>query len=192
MSPGQFLADITRAKSLLEDIVGQKVDGYRAPGFSVTAETPWFFEKLVEAGYRYSSSIFPASREHGGFRGFRAEPCIVETTAGDIVEIPIPLASLLSRKMCFFGGGYLRLFPYSLIHRMTRKVLAQGQPVVFYIHPREIDPDHPRLAMPLTRRIKSYIGLRSTEGKLRSLLRDFTFVPFNRLVPGTQAHESGH
>jgi polysaccharide deacetylase family protein (PEP-CTERM system associated) len=186
MSPDQFAHDIQRAKALLEDMAGRPVVGYRAPGFSVTEQTPWFFEKLIEAGYRYSSSIFPSTREHGGYRGFTPDPCIVETDSGKICEVPISLAALGSRRICFFGGGYLRLFPYPLIRRMTRQVLSEARPVVFYIHPREVDPAHPRLSMPLVRRIKSYIGLRSTEGKLRRLLREFTFLPFNRLIPEAQ------
>jgi polysaccharide deacetylase family protein (PEP-CTERM system associated) len=182
MSPEPFLADIRRAKALLEDLAGRPVDGYRAPGFSVTAQTPWFFEQLARAGYRYSSSIFPTTRLHGGFAGFSPKPCKIETASGSIYEIPISLARIFRRRMCFFGGGYLRLFPYYLIRAMARQVLAERRPVVFYIHPREIDPHHPRLSMPLTRRIKSYIGLHSTEGKLRALFQDFTFVPFNKLL----------
>jgi polysaccharide deacetylase family protein (PEP-CTERM system associated) len=182
LTPERFLADVSRAKKLLEDQAGRPVTGYRAPGFSVTGDTPWFFEKLARAGYAYSSSVFPATRGHGGMASFTPDPCVVETPSGPIREVPITVAPMLGKSMCFFGGGYLRLFPYALIRRMAEEVIAAGRPVVFYIHPREIDPKHPRLAMPLARRFKTYIGLRSTRGKLENLLRDFSFTPFNQLL----------
>lgn len=182
LSPEHFLADVSQAKDLLEQLVGVPVHGYRAPGFSVTAQTPWFFDKLAQAGYRYDSSVFPATRQHGGLEGFELAPSIVETKHGQILEMPISVAKLLGKQMCFFGGGYLRLFPYVLIRNMARQVLGEGRPVVFYIHPREIDAGHPRLAMPFARRIKTYIGLRSTEAKLKRLLGDFNFVPFAKLL----------
>lgn len=184
MSPDAFLADALKAKRLLEDIAGRPVHGYRAPGFSVTADTPWFFEKLAEAGYEYSSSVFPASRQHGGMSTFSTAPCVVETPAGSVTEFPIAVAKILGRPMCFFGGGYLRLFPYPLIRRMARQVLDDGRPLVFYVHPREIDPTHPRLAMSLSRRFKTYVGLHTTAAKLNHIFRDFSFFPFADLLRG--------
>ena len=114
--------------------------------------------------------------------GFTPDPCIVETAAGSIREVPITVASMLGKPMCFFGGGYLRLFPYALIRRMAAKVIRQKRPVVFYIHPREIDPGHPRLAMSVARRFKTYVGLKGTHSKLQKVLRDFSFTPFNQLL----------
>jgi hypothetical protein len=75
--------------------------------------------------------------------------------------------------MCFFGGGYLRLFPYCIIRHMGRRLMASGAPLMFYIHPREIDPKHPRMPMPYTRRFKSYVNLHTTETKIRHIVRDF-------------------
>ena len=80
--------------------------------------------------------------------------------------------------MYFFGGGYLRLFPYSLIRRMSRRVIAEDRPVIFYVHPREIEPNHPRIRMNPFRHFKSYVGLRSTESKLCRLLQDFPMTTF--------------
>jgi polysaccharide deacetylase family protein (PEP-CTERM system associated) len=180
----QFLADVIRARKLLEDLSGGPVAGYRAPGFSVTEKTPWFFERLAEAGYRYDSSVFPASRGHGGFASFGIGPCIVDTKHGPIVEIPVSVARFLGARVCFFGGGYLRLFPYTLVRRMAAQVLAEGRPVVFYVHPREIDPGHPRLEMPLGRRFRSYVGLKRARRKIDNVLRDFSFQPFSTLLQG--------
>ncbi|UCE86575.1 MAG: polysaccharide deacetylase family protein [Deltaproteobacteria bacterium] len=182
MTPEAFYQDARRARELLEKIVGRPVAGYRAPGFSVTEQTPWFFQKLHEAGYRYSSSVFPAARGHGGLRANRLEPYAVACDGAAITEVPITVRRVLGKRICFFGGGYLRLFPYRVIRDMTRSLLAEGRPVVFYVHPREIDPDQPRLAMGPARRFKSYVNLRTTEDKLRRLLDEFEFTTFERYL----------
>jgi polysaccharide deacetylase family protein (PEP-CTERM system associated) len=179
MTPQEFLEDASKSKSILEDITGEPVLGYRGPGFSVTKDTPWFFEKIVEAGYRYDSSVFPAPRQHGGLRIGKYSPHMI---AGKLMEFPITVASVLGQRFCFFGGGYLRLFPYSVIRQMCRKVLSEDRPVVFYVHPREIDPTHPRLQLSATRAFKSYVNLHSTEPKIRKILDDFEVTTFSNFI----------
>jgi polysaccharide deacetylase family protein (PEP-CTERM system associated) len=176
----EFYEDVRRARLLLEDVAGVPVQGYRAPGFSTTAETPWFFDALAEAGYQYDSSVFPAVRGHGGMRDARRDPYVVEESG--IVEVPVSVTEFAGLTTCFFGGGYLRLFPYWLIKSKVNEVLAEGRPVVFYIHPREIDPQHPRLPMGASRRFRSYVNLKSTERKVRSLLRDFPVSTFQKVI----------
>jgi polysaccharide deacetylase family protein (PEP-CTERM system associated) len=179
-SRDEFSEDIRRARLVLEDIVGVPVVGYRAPGFSSTADTPWFFDALAEEGYQYDSSIFPAHRTHGGIPDGRRDPYRVNGEG--ILEMPVTVADFLGRGMCFFGGGYLRFFPYWLIHRKVNEVLAEGRPVVFYIHPREIDPTHPRLPMKPSRAFKSYVNLESTEPKIRRILQDFPVTTFQQVI----------
>jgi polysaccharide deacetylase family protein (PEP-CTERM system associated) len=181
----EFLNDVRRARLLLEDVASTKVIGYRAPGFSTTEDTPWFFDALIEAGYEYDSSVFPASRGHGGIRTARRDPHRVGQD-DSLVEMPITVADLLGKPMCFFGGGYLRLFPYWLIQRQAMKVLSEGRPVVFYIHPREIDPDHPRIPMSRKRQFKSYVNLESTEKKIRRILSDFPVTTFQQTINNKQ------
>lgn len=179
MTPQAFLDDARRSKEILEGIAGRSVGGYRAPGFSVTAETPWFFDKLREAGYRYDSSVFPAPRQHGGLSTNKYSPHLI---ADRLMEFPITVADVLGKRFCFFGGGYLRLFPYPVVRHMCRKVLAENRPVVFYIHPREIDPGHPRLSLGLTRTFKSYVNLKTTEPKLRHILEEFQVTTFAEFI----------
>jgi polysaccharide deacetylase family protein (PEP-CTERM system associated) len=180
-TPSEFYTDVRRTKDFLEGITGRAVLGYRAPGFSVTKDTPWFFAKLAEAGYRYDSSVFPAPRQHGGMAA-PLGPYVLDTPSGPIIEVPVTVARVLGRPLCFFGGGYLRLFPYALTQRMGRNVLREGRPVVFYVHPREIDPSHPRLPMGPARRFKSYVNLRTTEPKVRRILRDFRITTFEHYI----------
>jgi polysaccharide deacetylase family protein (PEP-CTERM system associated) len=176
-----FYEDVRHARLLLEDIAGVPVTGYRAPGFSTTEDTPWFFDTLAEAGYRYDSSVFPAARGHGGMRAGRRDPHRIGNGDG-ILELPITVANCMGKPMCFFGGGYLRLFPYWLVRKMARQVLAEGRPVVFYIHPREIDPGHPRLPMNRKRQFKTYVNLDTTERKVRQVLRDFPVTTFQNVI----------
>jgi polysaccharide deacetylase family protein (PEP-CTERM system associated) len=180
--PDEFREDALKARLLLEDILGRPVKGYRAPGFSVTADTAWFFEELVRAGYEYDSSVFPAARGHGGLKLDRYGPYRVQTPSGPLREFPVTVAEVWGKPLCFFGGGYLRLFPYPLVRLMARRVLNEGRPVVFYAHPREIDPDQPRLAMNYKRRFKSYVGLRGMAGKIRRILQDYPVTSFARFM----------
>src|SRR5579864_6820075 len=185
----EFHEDVRRARLLLEDVAGVPVNGYRAPGFSTTTETPWFFEALAEAGYQYDSSVFPAPRGHGGIRDGKRAP--YQADAG-ILELPITVADFAGRPMCFFGGGYLRLFPYALIRKKAQEVLAEGRPVVFYIHPREIDPKHPRLPMKSTRKFKCYINLAGTEAKVRRVLQDFPVTTFQQAINNSPIAVKSH
>ena len=182
MTPKEFLEDLLLAKAILEQIVGRPTLGYRAAGFSVRRDIPWFFEKVVEAGYQYDSSVFPAPRAHGGMKIEKLGPHVVHTTSGRLLEFPITVKELLGRRICVFGGGYLRLAPYPLIRVMTHRVLEEGRPVLFYIHPREIDPTHPRLKMGWSRRFRSYVNLRTAERKIRRLAGSFRFTTYQDFI----------
>lgn len=178
MTPEEFRKDALVSRRLLEDLSGAAVRGYRAAGFSTTEAAPWFFDELIAAGYAYDSSIFPARRGHGGWDASPMGPYTTVANAGEIAEFPISLASVLGKRMCFSGGGYLRLFPYRVISQMAARIESAGRPVIFYIHPREIDPQHQRLQMSAYRRFKSYVNLDSTERKVRRILEEFSCGTF--------------
>lgn len=178
----RFSDDIRKAREIIERAGGKVVKGYRCPGFSVTDATPWFFDRVREAGYLYDSSVWPGARGHGGLPGAKATPHIITTGHGDLVEFPISMARTLGRPMYFFGGGYLRFFPYALIRSKVKQVLAEDRPVIFYLHPREIDPQQPRLPMNAKRRFMTYTGLHTTERKMDALFKDFRFNTFEALL----------
>jgi len=186
MTEQVFFQDAVKSKDILEKIISCPVLGYRSPGFSVTEDTPWFFDKLIEAGYRYDSSIFPASRGHGGLITDHYAPYTIFHNSKQIIEFPISVTKVLGKSLCFFGGGYLRLFPYFVIRKMIVKILREGRPVVFFIHPREIDSKHPRLPMGVERRFKSYINLKSTKGKLIKIFDEFEITTFERFITDNQ------
>jgi polysaccharide deacetylase family protein (PEP-CTERM system associated) len=181
-----FSQDIKRAKSILEDAIGDRVCGYRAPGFSITRETPWAFDCIAEAGYEYDASVFPGSHGHGGISGAQIGPHRIESRNGPLLEFPVSVVDLPFTRMCFFGGGYLRLFPYRMISAMSRIVSRTGRPVIYYLHPREIDPDHPRLVMSMKRRFKSYVNLKTTMPKLERLLANERLSSFRDWIEANE------
>jgi len=179
-----FYEDLVRSRKILEDITGEPVAGFRAPGFCVRKDSQWLFDVVVQAGYQYVASGFPARHGHGGFLLTPPEPHIIETPDGVLVEVPTTTVRMFNRRVCLFGGGYLRLSPLPLIRWGIRKVHECGQPLVVYVHPREIDPDHPRLPLGRWRRFKCYTNLRSTMPKLRWLCENYRFTTMGSVVAG--------
>jgi len=176
-TPGEFRADIRRAKALLEDITGEPVLGYRAPAFSIGRAEAWAYDILLEEGFRYDSSIYPILHDRYGDRTAPRFPYEV-WRKGDrkLVEFPIGTTRLLGVNLPIGGGGYFRLFPLALTRAGIKRVNAhEKQPVMFYFHPWELDPGQPRPPMPWRHRVRHYVGLRREEAKLFRLLRDFRF-----------------
>jgi len=182
MTEKELYDDAVTSKKILEDMTGKEVSGFRAAGFSLTESTPWFLETLARAGYSYDSSLFPTARTHGGIKAGRIEPYHIITQHGSITEFPISVISILGKRLSFFGGGYLRLYPYGFIHKMAVNVLQENRPVIFYLHPRDIDPDQPRLPLSFYRRYKSYVNLSRTKAKVEKLLEQFEWTTMTEYV----------
>ncbi len=177
-----FLSDILRSKKILEDITGQEVMGFRCPGFAVREESRWVLDAVAEAGFRYDASVFPAHHGHGGLRSTVPGPHYVLTTHGPLIEIPASTIPFWGHRYCLFGGGHLRISPLALIRWGIRRLHGAGQPLVVYVHPREIDPHHPRLPLSPVRRFKCYVRLRSTMPKLAWLCTHYAFTTMRDLA----------
>ncbi len=171
-----FEEDIVRAKEILEDLTGTEVIGFRSAGFCVRQDSLWVLDSVAKAGYRYDASVFPARHGHGGLDRTAPGPHLIDTAYGPLVEIPASTVEVLGHRVCLFGGGHLRLSPVPLIRWGVRQLHREGLPLVVYVHPREIDPDHPRLPLPLVRRFKCYVNLRTTLPKLKWLLSEYPFT----------------
>ena len=176
-TPEEFRDDIARSVAVIQGLSGVKPVGYRIPGFSLTPRVPWVFETLIEAGFRYDSSLVPGYRFHGGWVGSPYLPHKVRIKSGlEISEFPISTLGLGRKRIPFLGGGYLRALPLTFSACGLAFLNAHGIPGVLYIHPRDFDPWQPRLRMPLLRHVASYTGLRSCQPKLRFLLSRFHFT----------------
>ncbi len=169
MGPHRFLDDLGRASQVLGDITGEMPQGFRAPSFSVRrGMLSWFYDALELFRFAYSSSIFPGQTFLYGVPGFPAEPHQPEVDGRrwPLFEFPVPVVKLAGKQM----GLYLRLFSAGMIRRRIERDNRAGRPVVLYVHPREIDPDQPRLPLPPLQRLIHYWGIRGSEQKLRRLL----------------------
>lgn len=173
----EFGDDIRRAKAVLEDIIGEPVIGYRAPNFSIGPEQAWAYDVLLEEGFRYDSSVYPILHDrYGDTTAPRFPHEVRRNRHGALVQVPIGTARVGGINLPLGGGGYFRLLPSVLFRSGIRLVnRRERQPVVFYFHPWELDPDQPRPAMPWRHRFRHYVGMRAEEAKLSRLLRE---VPF--------------
>jgi polysaccharide deacetylase family protein (PEP-CTERM system associated) len=171
-----FAEDLATSRKILEDVSGLPVRGFRAPGGSITPATAWALDAIAEAGFAYDASLNPGHSSHGGFPTPYLGPHRLRCASGTLDEIPWTTVGLGGRRVPFAGGGYLRLFPTRWIQACVGAEHRAGRPVTIYVHPREIDPDQPRMALPWKRRFKYYVGLRGTAAKLRALLGAHRFA----------------
>jgi polysaccharide deacetylase family protein (PEP-CTERM system associated) len=182
MGPDRFRSETQRAMNCISDITGRPTTAYRAAYFSVTNASLWALEILASLGFRYDSSIFPVRNWRYGIPDFEARPRRLETPSGPIFEFPISVRRVLGRNLPASGGAYFRIFPYALTHANIAALERAGRPVVFYLHPWELDPAHPRVKFHWKARLTHYVNLRSTRPKLSALLRDFDFGPLGDVL----------
>jgi polysaccharide deacetylase family protein (PEP-CTERM system associated) len=186
MTPGEFRADIGRAKQRLEDITGESVIGYRAPNFSIRTDQTWAYEILMEEGFRYDSSTYPILHDRYGRPSAPRFPyAIWRSGFAWLTEFPIGTARIFGMNLPIGGGGYFRLSPFELVRRGIDRVNAcERQPVMFYFHPWELDPDQPRPPMAWRHRFRHYVGLENEAIKLSLLLGQFKFGTARDVLEG--------
>lgn len=174
-SKEDFREDVRKSKILIEDIVGKPVLGYRAPSWSITENSLWALDILTEEGFKYDSSIFPFKNFLYGIPGAPRFPYISKIYAPDsnLLEIPPSTIHIPGMNIPFSGGFYFRVCPYWVIQSFTQMINRSNQKVVFYLHPREIDPYQPHLKLKLRDRLIHYYGINSCAGKLNKLLSKF-------------------
>ena len=179
-SRDDFHRDVKGARKQLEDIAGVHVRGYRAPSFSIGHANLWAFDCLVEAGYAYSSSIYPVRHDHYGMPD---APRFAHRVQNGLLELPITTTRVMARNLPAGGGGFFRLLPYRAskwaIDRVNR---IDRQPAIFYFHPWEIDPHQPRIrGLGAKTRFRHYLNLDRTESRLNRLLFDFRWDRIDRV-----------
>jgi len=186
LTPEQFREDITRAKRILEDLGGVAVRGYRAPSFSINRSNWWAVEELQNAGYVYSSSIYPVKHDHYGMPD---APRFAHRPHGEhgILELPPTTLPLMGRNLPAAGGGWFRLLPYSVSRWMLQRVNAEDRaPCMFYFHPWEIDAEQPRPSgLSAKTRFRHYVNLQRMPKRLRQLLTDFEWDRVDRVYLDT-------
>ena len=185
-----FSDELRRSKALLEDIAGREVIGFRAPSFSIGLRDGWAFDALVDAGYRYDSSIFPVRRPGYGDRSAPPTPFRIERERGALLELPLATLGVLGMRLPAAGGGYLRHFPLGLIRAAIAAAEASGESAMVYVHPWEIDVAQPRMRVSPLTRLRHYGGLHRTMPRLERLLTEFRFTSAARRYDDTLRGQS--
>ena len=183
-SQSVFKEETLRSKKLLEDIGGVEVKGYRAASYSITRQSLWALDILLEAGFRYDSSIFPVRHDRYGIPDAIEVPHRLTTpSGGELTEFPITTLKLANYKLPIAGGGYFRLFPYWFSRWAFQRVNnKQKQALIFYLHPWEIDADQPQLPAKGLSRFRHYNNLDICEARFEQLLNDFEFTSVENIL----------
>ena len=181
--------DTTEAIKALEDVSGKKVVSYRAPAFSITDKNKWAVNVIADCGIENDASIFPTTRDFGGYKGFPQDtPCIISHEGVSLKEYPISLTSLLGKQMAYSGGGYFRLLPYWLVNRtMTERdynicyfhlndLIQEKKKMMSKVAYEEYFKEPGTLKNRLLRYAKSNVGTGDAFGKLQRLLSEHLFV----------------
>ena len=182
----EFRKELKDTKSLLEDIIGQKIWGFRAPSFSLNKNCLWAIDILMEEGFKYDSSIFVKFLPKNLPSEFiKLTPFILKKTSSKILwEFPLTTFKVGNIFLPISGGGYLRILPYRLIKTLFKDINSiKKNPFVVYLHPWEIDVFQKiPPSIPYLKRKRHLIGIKSIEYKLISLLRDFKFASIKEVL----------
>ncbi len=192
LNPEKLRIETSRAKSLIENLIGKQVYGYRAPAFSINQQTSWALEIIADCGFKYDSSVSPAKTGRYGWNGFIKN--ITKLKFDDnksITEVPLSVANFIGKEIPVCGGGYLRYFPYYFTKQYFKSI-QKKRPVIVYLHPYELDVDkYPQYFYKAKSRASLKIKLSlmfyrlkkaTVKNKLEHLLNEFQFLPLNELI----------
>ena len=171
LNPDEFERELTAAKTLLQGISGQKIDGFRAPTMSLTHKTRWAIPILQRVGFNYSSSVLPAKNPLYGWDGLPRHPF---RWLDSVIEFPCPVTNILGFTIPYLGGAYFRLFP-SVVRKMGVRRSSSEEALWTYCHPWEFDPEEKYYQLENVGRITSriaWIGRKGMENKMRDFLKE--------------------
>jgi polysaccharide deacetylase family protein (PEP-CTERM system associated) len=183
MTPETFRDELQRSIRILEGLTGQRVVGHRAPFFSITRRSLWALDILAECGIAYDSSVFPVLNYRYGIEDAPRWPYVVRSGGRTLTEFPITTWRLLGKNLPVAGGAYFRIYPYAVTRLALRSINGAGRAANFYIHPWELDPEHPRIPLPRRIAITHYANLAVVERRMKRLLSDFAFGPMKEVLP---------
>lgn len=190
LTPAAFRADVESTRKCLEDLSGAGVVGYRAPSYSINRERLWALDELAQAGYRYSSSVYPVHHDLYGIPEAPRGP-FRHSTSG-LLEIPVTTVKLFGANVPCGGGGYFRFWPYRFSRWAIQRVNSvDAMPAVFYFHPWEVDPEQPRVERARAKsRFRHYLNLERMTHRLARLLGDFSWDRMDRVFLSSAASQN--
>jgi polysaccharide deacetylase family protein (PEP-CTERM system associated) len=183
LSRSEFRQDTRAAREEIQQAASASVSGYRAPTWSITSECLWALDVLAEEGFTYDSSIFPIRHDLYGIPSAARYPYYHTTGQGTrLMELPPATVRVAGKNIPAAGGGWFRIFPLLYTRWAFRRFEREDRPLVFYLHPWEIDPEQPRIAAPLKSRLRHYTNLRATQSRLERLLQSYEFQTFREYL----------
>jgi polysaccharide deacetylase family protein (PEP-CTERM system associated) len=188
LDPESFRTDLRRASAAIEGACGVRVEGFRAPSFSVSERSLWAFDVLFEEGYRFSSSVFPVRHDRYGIPSFPRRPVRVREAEGRVLwEFPMTTWRLFGTNLPAAGGGWMRFLPPGAMRRAIAAENRAGYPAIVYLHPWEVDPEQPRVGAGRVARWRHYLNLDRTRARLEGLLERFRFTTLSRALSDLEA-----
>jgi polysaccharide deacetylase family protein (PEP-CTERM system associated) len=168
LSVEEFRADVRAARTSIEDSSGAPVTAFRAPEWSLRSTSSPHLPTLVEEGFRIDSSLLAVPPI--GDPGNPVRPTVLQTPAGDILEVPPFIGTLFGRPAMLGGGWTSRLSREARVAAAVEAALARGESPVFYLHPWEVDEEHPRMDLPPIARLVHFGGRGRVVPRLTRLL----------------------
>ncbi|VAW64756.1 FIG004655: Polysaccharide deacetylase [hydrothermal vent metagenome] len=190
----EFTQETFDSKALLEEIVQTEVNGYRAATYSITKDSLWALDVLVEVGFKYDSSIFPMKHDRYGIPAAHPLPGIITAPeGGEIIEFPISTVKNKLLTLPIAGGGYFRLYPYLISKLGLKSINNKNNPFMFYIHPWEIDHEQPVMnGLSGFSKFRHYNNLDKCESRLRKLLADFEFNTMQHVLDNSTLSKTSY
>lgn len=180
MTPNSFEEDLKKALYVTKKYIKHEILGFRAPSFTITKNTLWALDILVKNGIRYDSSIFPIDF-HPDY-GMPNSQLSIYQFNDSLIEVPLSCTEFYGKRIPCCGGGYFRIFPYPLTRLLIKRCIQQDRPVIFYLHPWEIDDKQPRVNVGWFKRFRHYYNLDKTLERLNRLLSDFEFTSIKEIL----------
>jgi polysaccharide deacetylase family protein (PEP-CTERM system associated) len=181
-SPATFQRDLRLAKRVIENVAGTPVRAFRAPSFSINANSLWALDILIDEGFTVDSSIFPIKHDRYGINHSPTVPYRIVRPNGKIIEFPMSVVKRSQFSLPASGGGYFRIMPYVVNRKLLVTINRDSCPAIIYLHPWEFDAQQPRLQADYLSTRRHYLNISRTTGRFARLLQDFSFVSVSQLV----------
>ena len=180
MTPAAFEQDLRKAIEVTKKCINSEIVGFRAPSFTITKKTMWAIDILKKHGFRYDSSIFPISI-HPDY-GVRNGSLSIHSINSSMIEFPLSCVEVMGMRIPCGGGGYFRMYPFSMTRWFFKRCNEENRPAIFYLHSWEIDPSQPKIKLNWFRKFRHYYNLDKTLDKLDRLLSEFEFTSVRKVL----------
>jgi len=169
-----------------EKLTFGKSKGFRAPTFSLNKKSSWAINQLVDAGYRYDSSVVPAKTSMYGMPNANKSPYNISDTSlekndpkSDLIEFPLMITKFLGKTIPAAGGFYLRTLPLKIIKNAIKSYQKNNIPASMYIHSWELTPEFiPKIKLPKKNHFITFHNIEKTYPKMEKILSEFKFTKF--------------